>query len=88
MKLFIWYIWTKKIRERTKTPSLVVDCFSLSHESHKMFKHTQKIRRQIGNELFECVWPFCGIDAKSVKLTEMWEGCTSVIFKFFFITKN
>ena len=30
MKLFIWYIGTKKIKERTKTPSLVVDCFSLT----------------------------------------------------------
>ena len=24
-----------------------------------MAKHTQTIRRQIVNELFECVWPFC-----------------------------
>ena len=30
MKLFIWYIETKKIKERTKTPSLVVDSFSLT----------------------------------------------------------
>ena len=28
---------------------------------HKMVKHTQTIRRQIANELFECVWQFCGI---------------------------
>ena len=27
----------------------------------KMVKHTQTIRRQIADELFECVWPFCGI---------------------------
>ena len=27
----------------------------------KMLKHTQTIRRQIFDELFECVWPFCGI---------------------------
>ena len=31
-----------------------------------MVKHTQTIRRQIvdeqiADELFECVWPFCGI---------------------------
>ena len=25
---------------------------------HKMVKHTQTIRRQIADELFECVWPF------------------------------
>ena len=28
---------------------------------HKMVKYTQTIRRQIPNELFECLWPFCGI---------------------------
>ena len=28
-----------------------------------MVKHTQTIRRQIDNELFEYVWPFCGIGA-------------------------
>ena len=32
-----------------------------------MVKHTQTIRRQIGEELFECVWPFCEIGAKRVK---------------------
>ena len=26
-----------------------------------MAKHTQKIRRQFADKLFECVWPFCGI---------------------------
>ena len=25
--------------------------------------NTQTIRRQIADELFECVWPFCGIGA-------------------------
>ena len=28
-----------------------------------MVKHTQTIRRQIADELFEFVWPFCGIGA-------------------------
>ena len=32
-----------------------------------MIKHTQRIRRQIAEELFECVWPFCEIGAKWVK---------------------
>ena len=32
-------------------------------QSHKMAKHTQAIRRQITDELFECVWPFCEIVA-------------------------
>ena len=36
-------------------------------QPHKMVKHTQTvkhtqaIRRQIVDELFECVWPFCGV---------------------------
>ena len=29
----------------------------------KMVKHTQTIRREIGGELFECVWPFYEIGA-------------------------
>ena len=29
-----------------------------------MAKHAQTIRRQFANELFECVWPFCGIGAE------------------------
>ena len=32
-------------------------------QSHKMVKHTQTIRHQFANELFECVWPFCDIGA-------------------------
>ena len=32
-----------------------------------MVKHTQTIRRQIADELFECVWPFCEIGGKRVK---------------------
>ena len=32
-----------------------------------MVKHTQKVRRQIADELFECVWPFCEIGAEKVK---------------------
>ena len=31
-----------------------------------MVKHTQTIRRQFPNELFECVWPFCWIGAEKV----------------------
>ena len=31
-----------------------------------MVKHTQTIRRETPDELFECVWPFCGIGAKMV----------------------
>ena len=34
-----------------------------------MVKHSQTIRRQIADELFECVWPFCGIGAERVNYT-------------------
>ena len=37
-------------------------------QSHKMVKHTQTIRRQIADELFECVWPFCETGTKRVKV--------------------
>ena len=49
-----------------------MDCFlygdSHRHERvkrqfHKTVKHTQTIRRQFADELFECVWPFCEIVA-------------------------
>ena len=36
-----------------------------------MVKHTQTIRRQIANELFECVWSFCGIGAYRVKIDKV-----------------
>ena len=32
-----------------------------------MFKHTQIIRREIADELLECVWPFCEIGAERIK---------------------
>ena len=33
-----------------------------------MVKHTQTIRQQFGEELFECVWPFCGVGAKGLNV--------------------
>ena len=32
-------------------------------QHHKMVKHIQTIRWQIAEELFECVWSFCGVGA-------------------------
>ena len=32
-------------------------------QPHKMDKHTERICRQFADELFECVWPFCGVGA-------------------------
>ena len=31
-----------------------------------MVKHTQTIRRQIADELFEFVWPYCGLKGQNV----------------------
>ena len=39
---------------------------------NKVAKHTQTIRRQFADELFECVWPFCGIGAERVKPTVLY----------------
>ena len=33
-----------------------------------MVKHTQTIRGQIADKLFECVWPYCGVDVQMVKI--------------------
>ena len=32
-------------------------------QPYKMVKHTQTIRRQIADEMFECVLPCCGVGA-------------------------
>ena len=42
--------------------------YPFKRQSHKMVKHTQIIRLQIANELFECVWPFCESGAKRIKV--------------------
>ena len=36
---------------------------TLEHQPHKMIKHTQTIRRQFADELFECIWSFCDVGA-------------------------
>ena len=44
-----------------------------------MVKHTQTIRRQIIGELFECVWPFCGIDSSYT--LQVMEGIWPLMFR-------
>ena len=41
-----------------------------------MIKHTQTIRSEClsENELFECVWPFCGVALKKL----IWQGVQKV----------
>ena len=43
--------------------------YLFKRQSHKTVKHTQIIRRQIADKLFECVWPFCEIGAKRVTIS-------------------
>ena len=38
-----------------------------------MVKHTKTIRRQIVDELFEWVWPFCDIGTWRVKIQQIFE---------------
>ena len=45
------------------------DCYPFKRQFHKMVKHTQTIRPQIANELFECVWPFVGLALKGLRRT-------------------
>ena len=48
-----------------------------------MVKHTQTIRRDIPDELFECVWPFCEIGDKKVKTSQHKENsCYSIQLNF------
>ena len=37
--------------------------YPFKRQTHKMVKQTQTVRRQIADELFECVSPFCGVGA-------------------------
>ena len=45
-----------------------------------MVKHTQTIPRQIADELFECVRPFCGIGTKSVNCVHISITCDFNVF--------
>ena len=46
----------------SRLPILLID-YDASHNVLKMVKHTQTIRQQTADELFEYVWPFCRIVA-------------------------
>ena len=41
----------------------VTSCLPFKRQPHRMVKPNQAIRRQIADELLECVWPFCGVGA-------------------------
>ena len=38
-----------------------------------MVKHTQTVRRQNADEMFENVWPFCGVGAERVNSRKLYE---------------
>ena len=56
-------ICEKKANSSSDSSSLFLIYYPFERQFHKMVKHTQTIRRQIADELFECVWLFCGIGA-------------------------
>ena len=53
--------FVKSISVMIVLPEMAVQPFK--RQSHKIVKHTQTIRRQFAEELFECVWPFRDIGA-------------------------
>ena len=44
-----------------KVIKVKINCLTFKRQPHKMVKHTQVIRRNSADELFECVWRFCGL---------------------------
>ena len=58
------------------------------NQLHKVVTLTQAIHRQIADELFESVWPFCGVGAwrvKSYKGIKLWRNTLS-FYSFFLST--
>ena len=47
-----WFVYDNGLRHQR-----------FKRQSRKMVKHTQTIRRQFADELFESVWTFCEIGA-------------------------
>ena len=43
--------------------SILLKLWPFKRQYHKMVSHTQIIRRQIADQLFECAWSFCGVGA-------------------------
>ena len=51
-----------------KSKVQIKNCYPFKRQFHKMVKHTQTILWQFPDELFECVWPFCGTGTYKVKV--------------------
>ena len=67
IKSMNWFLYDRDHRhERVKKMWRIqksLFMLTFKRQSHKIVKHTETIRRQIADELFECVWPFCWIGA-------------------------
>ena len=50
-------------------------------QPHKMVKHTQTIPWLAADELFECVWPFCGVGTQRVHHRHQAIGKPSELFQ-------
>ena len=50
-------------KKRMKKNATVLDLEPFKRQPHKMVNHTKTIHRLLPDELFECVWPFCGVGA-------------------------
>ena len=69
----IWELFLPDDRpnyDRTKKPTSLKNftqefytSYPFKRQPHKMVKHIQSIRRLSADELFECVWPCCGVGA-------------------------
>ena len=44
-----------------------ISVYTFKRQALKMVKHSQTIRHQFADELFECVWPFWGLGALMLK---------------------
>ena len=53
-----------------------------------MVKNTQTIRRQIADEFFECVWPFCDIGTLRVNKEYKIRRKLNNFFKILYLTKK
>ena len=53
----------KESRDKVNNKRIFKNVLPSKHQSNKIVKRIQTIRRQFTGELSECVWPFWGIGA-------------------------
>ena len=57
----ITFTWLSSLYSTFKSKISTYSNKPFKRQPHKMVKHTQTIRQQFANKLFEYVWPFCGV---------------------------